>query len=128
MPRVLIVLLLAATTQADWGRDINAGMGPQMLRSVETDLVAIVKAKPAVRDQPIEACVAAHGFERIEALKRYRNPELLAYGQYEIPAIPLYRVQFNQTEVWPEYEGPASDTMVVDIYENWLEPAEGDSA
>lgn len=58
----------------------------------------------------------------------YRNPEILAYGQYETPAIPLYRVQFNQTEVWPEYDGPDSDTMVVDIYENWLEPAEGDSA
>ncbi|MHC5044773.1 MAG: peptidoglycan DD-metalloendopeptidase family protein [Planctomycetota bacterium] len=76
MRRIVPLLLLAALAQAEWGRDINAGMGPQLLRSVEPDLVAIVKAKPADRAGPIEACIAAHGFERIEALKRYRNPEL----------------------------------------------------
>lgn len=56
----------------------------------------------------------------------YRNPEELAYGRYETAAIPLYRVCFHQTDVWPEYDGAPTDTMVVDIYENWLEPAEGD--
>lgn len=76
MHRVLALLLLAGVVGAEWGRDINAGLGPQMLRSVEPDLVAIVRAQPAVRAEPIKACVAAHGFERIEALKRFRNPEL----------------------------------------------------
>jgi murein DD-endopeptidase MepM/ murein hydrolase activator NlpD len=76
MRRALWLLLLAGVVSAEWGRDINAGMGPQMLRSVEADLVAIVGAKPARRDAAIGECVAAHGFERIEALKRYRNPEL----------------------------------------------------
>ncbi|MHC4133563.1 MAG: peptidoglycan DD-metalloendopeptidase family protein [Planctomycetota bacterium] len=78
MLRVLPLLLLAGVANAEWGRDIDAGMGPQLLRSVEDDLAAIVKAAPAERAALIEACVARHGFERIEALKRYRNPELKA--------------------------------------------------
>lgn len=52
----------------------------------------------------------------------YANPEALAYGRHNEPKKPLYRVQFNQSEVWPDYEGPKSDTIVVDIYEHWLEP------
>lgn len=51
----------------------------------------------------------------------YANPEKLAYGQ-DAEQRPLYRVQFNQRDVWPNYEGPEHDTMVVDIYEHWLEP------
>ncbi|MHC4548531.1 MAG: peptidoglycan DD-metalloendopeptidase family protein [Planctomycetota bacterium] len=70
------LLLLAGAAWSQWGRDINAGMGPQLLRSVEDDLAAIVHAPPAERPRLIEACVARHGVERIEALKRYRNPEL----------------------------------------------------
>ena len=26
-------------------------------------------------------------------------------------------------EIWPDYHGPAHDTVDVDIYEHWLEPA-----
>lgn len=56
----------------------------------------------------------------------YRNPEELAYGNYEARELPLYCVRFRQTDLWPGYDGPAVDTTDVDIYENWLEPAEGD--
>ncbi len=52
----------------------------------------------------------------------YRNPEELAYGRYDGPALPLYRVRFKQADLWPGYDGPAKDTTIVDIYENWLEP------
>jgi hypothetical protein len=55
----------------------------------------------------------------------YHNPEDLAYGRYDDAVLPLYRVRFQQSDVWPNYDGPAGDTMIVDIYENWLEPAEG---
>ena len=58
----------------------------------------------------------------------YKNPEDLAYGRYEEEALPLYRVRFKQTELWPDYSGPAVDTTVIDVYENWLEPAEGGKA
>tara|TARA_R110000787_G_scaffold144231_2_gene258009 strand:- start:21576 stop:21866 length:291 start_codon:yes stop_codon:yes gene_type:complete len=52
----------------------------------------------------------------------YPNPEELAYGRDGLPALPLYRVRFKQTDVWPDYAGPANDTVVIDIYESWLEP------
>ena len=51
----------------------------------------------------------------------YANPEALAYGRDGEPKQPLYRVQFNQRDVWSDYEGPDDDTVVVDIYEHWLE-------
>lgn len=56
---------------------------------------------------------------------RYRNPEELAYGRPGEPRLPLYRVRFRQRDVWADYAGPAHDTAVVDIYANWLDPAEG---
>jgi hypothetical protein len=59
-----------------------------------------------------------------EVAGSYRNPEELAYGRYDCPKLPLYRVRFKQADLWPAYDGSAGDTAVVDIYENWLEPAE----
>jgi len=53
----------------------------------------------------------------------FRNPESLAYGGEGIPKQPLYLVGFRQSEVWGSYAGPAQDTLYVDIYEHWLEPA-----
>lgn len=55
-------------------------------------------------------------------LGTFENPEVLAYGRYGQSAEVLYRVSFEQSKVWPDYDGPAKDTLVVDIYENWLEP------
>lgn len=63
-----------------------------------------------------------------EVAGAYRNPEELAYGQYDGDALPLYRVLFRQSDLWPDYDGPAGDTTIIDIYENWLEPAEGGQA
>lgn len=53
----------------------------------------------------------------------FPNPEELAYGFDGLPKKTLYRVRFNQKEVWPDYQGPAVDTVDVDIYEHWLKPA-----
>jgi nitrile hydratase len=55
----------------------------------------------------------------------FANPEELAFGRNGLPRRPLYRVRFLQTEVWPDYRGRASDTVDVEIYEHWLEPAKG---
>lgn len=52
---------------------------------------------------------------------RFPNPEELAYGRDGEPDVPLYRVQFKQAELWSDYEGAKTDTVVVDIYEHWLE-------
>ena len=51
-----------------------------------------------------------------------RNPETLAYGHNGVPRIPVYGVRFKQLDLWPGYNGPPSDTLVVDLMENWLEP------
>ena len=51
----------------------------------------------------------------------FPNPESLAYGGNGLPAQPLYQVEFPQTDLWQDYKGPASDMLLIDIYENWLE-------
>jgi len=53
----------------------------------------------------------------------FPNPEELAYGFDGLPRKTLYRVRFRQKEVWPDYRGPESDTVDVDIFEHWLRPA-----
>lgn len=59
--------------------------------------------------------------ERI--LGAFPNPEELAFGRDGLPARSLYRVRFAQTALWPDYAGPAGDTVDVELYEHWLEPA-----
>ena len=39
------------------------------------------------------------------------------------PARSLYRVRFRQADIWPDYAGPPADSVEVEIYEHWLEPA-----
>jgi nitrile hydratase subunit beta len=53
------------------------------------------------------------------------NPEEMAYGRVDGPRLPLYRVAFQQGDLWENYEGPSRDRLVVDIFENWLDPADG---
>ena len=53
----------------------------------------------------------------------FSNPESLAHGGSGLPQIPLYRVEFPQTQVWAAYQGSPDDTVLVDIYDHWLEPA-----
>jgi Nitrile hydratase beta subunit, C-terminal len=53
----------------------------------------------------------------------YPNPEELAYARSGLPAQPLYRVRFLQREVWPDYAGATEDTVDIEIYQHWLEPA-----
>ena len=51
----------------------------------------------------------------------FRNPETLAYGGDGLPEQPLYLVGFRQRDVWPDYAGPETDTVYLDLYEHWLE-------
>ncbi len=53
----------------------------------------------------------------------FANPEELAYGFDGEPKRILYRVQFAQSTVWPDYRGAARDVIEMEIYEHWLEPA-----
>jgi len=35
----------------------------------------------------------------------------------------LYKVRFDQRDLWPDYNGGERDTVELDIYEHWLEKA-----
>jgi len=52
----------------------------------------------------------------------FPNPEELAFHRSGLPAQPLYRVRFPQRQVWPDYRGPAHDTIEIEIFQHWLEP------
>ncbi len=54
----------------------------------------------------------------------FPNPESLAHGGSGMPRQPLYRVEFEQKEVWTEYPGPTQDKVLVDIYQHWLDSVE----
>jgi nitrile hydratase subunit beta len=53
----------------------------------------------------------------------YPNPEDLAFARPASPK-PLYQVRFDQAPLWPEAGASSADTIVADLYEHWLEPAE----
>lgn len=52
----------------------------------------------------------------------FRNPESLGHGGNGLPRRYLYQVRFRQADVWEAYPGPRADTVLVDIFEHWLEP------
>ena len=51
----------------------------------------------------------------------FKNPELLALSKDGLPKKTLYEVRFRQADLWPDYAGPGGDTLLVDLYEHWLE-------
>jgi len=53
----------------------------------------------------------------------FPNPEELAYGFNGEPKRVLYRVRFQQRDLWANYSGSERDTIELEIYEHWLEPA-----
>jgi nitrile hydratase len=55
----------------------------------------------------------------VRALGAFPNPEDLAFGR---PAAlrPLYHVAFALKDLWPQ-ENAAQDTLLIEIYEHWLE-------
>jgi hypothetical protein len=58
----------------------------------------------------------------IALLGAYRNPEQLAYHRPGLPMKRLYRIRFQQRELWPDYDGSPNDTLETDLYEHWIEP------
>lgn len=53
----------------------------------------------------------------VEAVQgAFRNPEMLAYGGDGLPEQPLYRVRFDQTQVWEGYDASPEDKLLIDLY------------
>ncbi len=56
----------------------------------------------------------------------FLDPESRAYGGDGLPDRLLYQVEFRQNDVWGErYREDERDTLLVDIYEQWIEPLNG---
>ncbi len=53
-------------------------------------------------------------------LGAFPNPEDLAFGRPAAP-VPLYHVRFEQPALFGE--GRGGDTLLVEIFEHWLDPA-----
>jgi nitrile hydratase len=51
---------------------------------------------------------------------KFRNPEVLAIGKDGLPMKALFEVSFRQKDLWSDYAGADTDTLLVDIYEHWL--------
>jgi hypothetical protein len=56
----------------------------------------------------------------VRLLGSYPNPEDLAFAR-PAATLPLYHVAFARDALWPD--GRAGDTLLVELYEPWLEPA-----
>jgi hypothetical protein len=56
-----------------------------------------------------------------QALGSFANPEDLAFAR-PAPKRPLYHVLFDQPPIWNE--GAPGDSLLVEIFEHWLEPAQ----
>ena len=55
--------------------------------------------------------------------KAWVNPESRAYGHDGLPKVPLYRVEFDPTDLWQTYDGLGEDRICADVFEHWLERA-----
>ncbi|KAF0244735.1 MAG: hypothetical protein FD180_2271 [Planctomycetota bacterium] len=82
--RALLAFLSTVTFSAcslgvfagNWGTDVNTGVGGPLVEGVRADLAEIVKAPVAERPALIKAYAESKAPLVIEAIKRFRNPEL----------------------------------------------------
>ena len=87
------------------------------------EIVRVIDAHPPGHRRTPYYCRGKIGkIERV--CGEHRNPEELAYGFDGKPLKRLYRVRFNQSDIWGDYDGPTQDTIDIDIYEHWLRSAE----
>lgn len=87
-----------------------------------------VKVRAAFPPGHVRTPYYARGKEGVieAAAGQFPNPEERAYGRSGEPKRPLYRVRFRQSDLWPVYRGADADSLVVDIFAHWLEPADGE--
>jgi len=57
-------------------------------------------------------------------LGKFLDQEKQAYGNSGLPRRNLYRIRFLQSALWPDYRGPQADSLLVDLFEQWLEPVD----
>lgn len=107
---VLLASGLVAVALTGWGGDVNTGDGGPLVESVRAELAAIVKAPEAERGKLIAAFLAKTGVDKIEAVKRFRNPELkgmfrelLKYADWKMKHRALHVLEYyGDTAAIPE--------------------------
>ena len=83
--------------------------------------VRITAHEPGVHHRvPAYAKGTAGRIERV--CGRHGRPEHFIRGDGR-PLERLYRVRIPQAELWEDYRGSAQDTLDIEIFEHWLEPA-----
>ena len=59
----------------------------------------------------------------VNVLNPYVIPEDEAWGRLDGRRETLYRIRFHIVDTWADYRGPSDDTLDIDIFEHWIEPA-----
>ncbi len=102
--------------------DLGRAPTPAPPRFKPGDGVRVLKSEPPGHVRTPWYCRGHVGvIERI--CGAFPNPEELAYRRSGLPATALYRVRFRSRELWPGYREDPADTVDIEIYEHWIEPA-----
>lgn len=64
----------------------------------------------------------------VDCVGTFLNPEDLSVGKVSGPVVPLYRIDFEMSELWPDYTGPISDRLYIEVYDHWLERSDAHGA
>lgn len=85
------------------------------------DKVRILGHSPPVHHRVPAYAKGREGIvERVCGL--HGDPEKFIRGDGQPPQ-RIYRVRIPQAELWTDYDGSRRDTLEIEIFENWLEPA-----
>ncbi|GBF90736.1 nitrile hydratase subunit alpha [Raphidocelis subcapitata] len=112
--------------------DLDAALGPeppseQPPRFRAGDLVRVLRENAPLRWRRPHLRTPGYIFGLVGRVERecvgaFKDPERGAFREPG-PRVPLYRVRFAQCHVWEGYGGGANDTVDIEIYQPWLEPA-----
>ena len=109
-----------------FGRDVDDGEEEQRFQA--GDVVHIREEDLLCRHRKPHLRTPGYLFGCNGVVERYcgsfGDPEFLAFRGKDKKQ-HLYRVRLRMVDVWPDYEGSASDTVEVEVYQSWLDPGEG---
>uniref|UniRef100_A0A7S0RZI6 nitrile hydratase n=1 Tax=Chlamydomonas leiostraca TaxID=1034604 RepID=A0A7S0RZI6_9CHLO len=112
-------------------QEIDAALGPvdddTSVKFKAGDVVRVKVEDSAVRWRRPHLRTPGYIFGLVGTIERecqglFGFPEAIAFREVAAKQ-PLYRVRFSQSDVWEGYVGPESDTIDIEIYQPWLEPA-----
>ena len=75
------------------------------------------------RHHRVPGYVKGHRGMVVRVCAEQGKPEVLASGDLGGPHVAVYRVRLKQRELWQDYHGTEDDSLDIEIYEHWLEPA-----